>query len=254
MELGLTPDAVVDAVEGRIERVAVLQSNYIPWKGYFDIIHDVELFVFYDDVQYTKNDWRNRNKIKTAGGLRWLSIPAGEAHHRLIHEVALLDARWQEQHWATLCQNYSRCPHFGRYRDYFESVYLGEHWANLSALNQALVRHISREFLGVKTVFADSRSYQASGAKLDRLVDLVGKTGATAYVSGPTAKAYVDPSRFSDLGIELIWKDYSGYPEYPQRFPPFEHGVSILDLLFNVGPDASWYIWGWRSRPEGPAA
>jgi len=105
---------------------------------------------------------------------------------------------------------------------------------------------IAREFLGLRTVFADSRDYAATGQKLDRLLDLVVQSGATTYVSGPSAKEYIVAERFNQAGIELVWKDYAGYPPYPQRFPPFEHKVSILDLLFNCGPQAPHYIWGWR--------
>ena len=226
--------------------VAILQSNYIPWKGYFDIIHDVDLFVFYDDVQFTHRDWRHRNRIKTAQGAQWLSVPTGQDRDRLICEVELKASAWQAQHWRTLQQHYGKCAHFVRYREYFEHVYLGTVWQRLSELNQSLIRHVSREFLGIGTEFADSRAYAASGHKLERLLDLVGKTGATSYLSGPAAKDYIVPERFAERGVELLWKDYSGYPEYPQRFPPFEHGVSILDLLFNVGPEAPRYIWGWR--------
>ena len=228
-------------------RVAVLQSNYIPWKGYFDIIHDVDLFVFYDDVQFTKTDWRHRNRIKASGGSQWLSIPAGQHGDRLICDVELKASEWQARHWRTLQQNYSQCPHFLRYRAYFEHVYMGTVWHTLSALNQSLIRHIARDFLGIQTEFADSRSFAASGQKLDRLLNLVSQTGATSYLSGPAAKDYIVPERFAERGVELRWKDYQGYPPYPQRFPPFEHGVSILDLLFNVGPDAPGYVWGWRA-------
>lgn len=227
-------------------RLAILQSNYLPWKGYFDIAHDVDLFVFYDCVQYTPRDWRNRNKIKTAGGAQWISVPVGHDRDRIIHDVAIPDPAWQATHWQTIRQNYGKCPHFGRYREYFEHVYLGTTWTNLSELNQSLITHIAHEFLGIATRFEDSRRYAAQGHKLDRLIDVALKAGATSYLSGPAARDYIDPERFAQLGIELSWKDYAGYPEYPQRFPPFEHGVSILDLLFNAGPDSPQYIWGWR--------
>jgi hypothetical protein len=235
-------------------RVAILQSNYIPWKGYFDIIHDVDLFIFYDDVQYTVRDWRHRNKVKTAKGTEWLSIPAGEDRNRLICDVVLNDASWQAKHWRTLQQNYGRCPHFGCYQSYFERLYLGREWASLSELNHHLIKHISHEFLGIRTEFADSRSWSVGGQKMDRLLDLVVQSGATTYLSGPAARDYIDPERFTQAGVWLEWKGYNGYPAYPQRFPPFEHGVSILDLLFNVGPAAPWYIWGWRHGGERPAA
>jgi len=229
-----------------MKTVVVLQSNYIPWKGYFDLIHDSDEFIFYDDVQFTKNDWRNRNKIKTPQGAEWITVPVGTDLGRLICEVEIKDAFWQSKHWKTIKQNYGKCPHFYLYQGFFEDVYLGRKWTNLSELNQYLIRTISRDLLGISTVFRDSLEFNAEGHKLDRLLELATKAGADRYISGPAAKDYIEPSRFADEGIELVWKNYSGYPENPQRFPPFEHGVSILDLLFNVGPDAPWYIWGWR--------
>ena len=235
-----------------MKTVVVLQSNYIPWKGYFDLVHDADLFIFYDDLQFTKNDWRNRNKIKTPKGAQWATIPVGTDAHRLICEVTLKDFEWQEKHWALFKQHYGKCPHFSRYRTFFEEAYLSRQWSNLSELNQHLIRSISKELLNIETEFRDSREYDLTGQKLDRLLELVVKTGADRYVSGPAAKGYIEPSRFAEAGIELVWKDYSGYPEYPQRFPPFEHGVTILDLLFNVGPDAPWYIWGWRDGSPAP--
>jgi hypothetical protein len=230
------------------KRVAVLQSNYLPWKGYFDIIRDADLFIFYDDRQFTKNDWRNRNLIKTARGSEWLTVPVGDAIDRLICDVVMVNPSWQAKHWRTLQQNYSRCPHFASYREYFEDIYLGRQWSNLSDLNQTLIKHIAREFLGIRTEFADSRSYDVAGDKLDRLLDLAVKSGATRYVSGPSAKEYIVAEEFEQLGIELVWKDYAGYPPYPQRFPPFDHRLSVVDLLFNCGPESPHYIWGWRER------
>lgn len=228
-------------------RVAVLQSSYIPWKGYFDIIHDVDTFVFYDDVQFTKSDWRSRNRIKTANGLHWLSVPAGPDQSRLIHEVQLKDPSWQQKHWATLEQAYHKCKHFECYRTFLKEIYLERAWKSLSALNQHVIVQISRQFLDIKTEFHDSREYAPAGQKLDRLLDLLLKVGATSYVSGPAAKDYIDPERFKNAGIDLLYKDYSGYPEYWQPYPPFEHAVSILDLLFNTGSDAANYIWAWRN-------
>lgn len=229
-----------------MKTVVVLQSNYIPWKGYFDLIHDADLFIFYDDLQFTKNDWRNRNMIKSPKGAEWITVPVGIDAHRLICEVAIKDSSWQTKHWKTIQQHYGKCPYFTLYKSFFEDAFLGRPWSNLSVMNQYLIRAISSDFLSITTEFRDSREYDLSGQKLERLLELVTKARADRYVSGPAAKDYIDSSRFAAAGIELAWKDYSDYPEYPQRFPPFEHGVSILDLLFNVGPDAPWYIWGWR--------
>lgn len=235
-----------------MKSVVVLQSNYIPWKGYFDLIHDADLFIFYDDLQYTKNDWRNRNRIKASNGAEWITIPVGADSNRLICEVEIKNAVWQTKHWKTLQHNYRSCPHFARYQAFFDDIFLGRKWTNLSDMNQFLIRHIAAEFLDIKTAFQDSRNHTLSGQKQDRLLELLNKAGAERYISGPAAKSYIEPAQFFDAGIELVWKDYSGYPEYSQRFPPFEHGVSILDLLFNVGPDAPWYIWGWREGGKRP--
>lgn len=227
----------------------MLQSNYIPWKGYFDIVHDVDLFIFYDDVQYTKNDWRNRNKIKTQNGAAWLTIPTGTNLDRLICEVSLSDERWAKNHYKTLVQYYAKAPFFRQYQPLLEDIYLARRWGSLSELNQYLIKVIARDCLGITAEFADSRSYGASGKCLDRLLDLLKKAGAGEYISGPAARDYIDESRFVDAGIQLIYKDYSGYPEYPQFFPPFDHYVTVLDLLFHAGPDAPYYIWGWRKEP-----
>ena len=235
--------------------VAVIQSNYIPWKGYFDIIHDADLFIFYDDAQYTKNDWRNRNKIKTSEGAAWLTVPVRAHLGQAIREVQLADALWARKHWKTLCQYYSRAPHFGRYREFFESVYLGSRWDSLSRLNQHLITRISRELLGIATEFRDSSDYPDGGERLERLIEVLRRAGAGRYVSGPSARSYIAPELFRDAGIELVYKSYDGYPVYPQFYPPFEHNVSILDLLFHAGPDAPYYIWGWREseRSAGPS-
>lgn len=232
-----------------MKTVAIVQSCYIPWKGYFDLIHEADLFVFYDDVQYTTRDWRNRNKIKTPNGPIWLTVPVGSDRNRLVCEVPLTDTRWAQRHWKSLQQFYSATPHFKRYEAFFKHVYLGTQWESLSELNQYLIKAIAQDYLGIETQFADSRDYRTQGRKLDRLMDLITKVGAKKYVSGPAAKSYIDAERFARLGVELIYKSYEGYPEYPQLYPPFAHAVSIVDLLFNVGPEAPSYIWSWREAP-----
>ena len=228
-------------------RLVILQSSYIPWKGYFDLIHDADSFIFYDDVQFTKNDWRNRNRIKTPQGSQWLSVPVGSKIDRMIYEVEIASISWQSKHLSSLKSNYCKSPFFGQYSSLLDTIYLQNQWKSLSELNQCATRAIA-DALGIKTELIDSRVFEPSGAKLDRLFSLIKQTGADTYISGPSAKAYIDEERFKQEGIKLIWKDYSGYPEYPQRFPPFEHAVTVLDLLFNVGPEAPHYIWGWREQ------
>lgn len=229
-----------------MKRVAVIQSSYIPWKGYFDIIHDVDMFVFYDDVQFTKADWRNRNKIKTQHGALWLTIPVSHKNNDLIDEIRLYDKLWEKKHWKNIMQFYTKAAYFATYKAFFEYVYMECEWERLSELNQFLIKTISTEFLGIKTKFVDSRQLSATGGKLDRLICLLKKIDTGVYISGPNARNYIDEKAFDDAGMKLIYKDYTGYPEYPQFFPPFVHDVSILDLLFHTGPDAPYFIWGWR--------
>jgi WbqC-like protein len=228
-------------------KVVVNQSNYLPWKGYFDLIHDADLFIFYDDVQFTKNDWRNRNRLKTSRGPAWLTIPVGQNIHRLISEVSLPVGNWAQRHWETITECYIDAPYFKNYAGLFRDMLLGRTWSSLSALNQSLTQMIARDILGIQTAFTDSRQYALRGKGQERLLMLLRAAGTRTYISGPAAKAYLDESHFASAGITVTWKDYSGYPEYRQSHPPFEHGVSIVDLIFNMGPSAPNYIWEWRA-------
>lgn len=229
-----------------MKKVAILQSNYIPWKGYFDIIHDVDLFIFYDEVQYTRCDWRNRNKIYTSDGLKWLSIPVAGNRDMAIDEVRVADKKWQKNHFSSIQANYARAPYWKEYKDFFEHVYLEMEWEYLYQINRFLIETISREFLGIKTEFADCRNFSSKGQKHEKLLNLAISAGAEYYLSGPAAKDYIIEEDYKKSGIQLAWKDYSGYPEYKQLHEPFEHAVSIIDLLFNTGKDAPYYIWDWR--------
>jgi hypothetical protein len=223
-------------------RVAILQSNYMPWKGYFDIIGSVDLFVFHDDLQYTKGDWRNRNKIKTPKGTEWLTVPCGTSEHRLICEVELTNSGWQRKHWNLIQMHYAKTPYFKQYSPFFEEIYLGQTWANLVSMNQYVIKVISTELLGMKAQFDDSRAYSLKTAKGDRVIELLKRVGATTYLSGPAAKSYINEAIFTAEGIGLEWMNYGGYPEYPQLHPPFDHAVSIIDLLFNTGTDAASFM------------
>jgi len=230
-----------------MKKVAVLQSNYIPWKGYFDIIHDVDLFIFYDDVQYTRNDWRNRNKLYIDSALKWITVPVGSDTNRMIADVKITDYEWQKKHHTTLVKNYSRAPYFKKYKEFIEYVYLDRRWEYLYELNRYMIQEISK-MLGINTKFEDSRDYAVSGVKHDKLLNLVKAANADLYLSGPAAKDYIIEEDYKKANIELVYKDYSGYPEYKQLYEPFCHNVSILDLLFNTGDDAPYYIWGWREK------
>jgi len=222
--------------------VALLQSNYLPWKGYFDIVGMADVFVFHDDLRYTEQDWRNRNRIKTSGGTKWLTVPCSPQEHRTIDEVTLRDHTWQRKHWRRIEASYRRAPFFDRYAAFFEDVYLKRRWENLSELNRYLIAHICREYLGIQTVFDDTRRYGLVERKAARVMELLERVGATEYLSGPAGKDYLDEREFERRGIALTWMDYAGYPEYEQLYPPFEHHVSIIDLLFSTGPDATRYM------------
>ena len=228
------------------KKIAILQSNYIPWKGYFDIINMVDMFIFHDDLQYTKGDWRNRNKIKTDKGTEWLTIPCGTSEKRLICEVTLNDSLWQKQHWNKIQLFYKKSPYFSFYKSFFEEIYLNRKWTNLSELNQHMIIKISREIFNIKTVFEDSRNFGLKKRKAERVLELLKKAKATHYLRGPSAQNYFDSDFLLKHGISIEWMDYNGYPEYNQLYPPFEHHVSILDLIFNEGENAVNFMKSFR--------
>ena len=227
-----------------MRKIAIIQPSYIPWRGYFDFIHEVDVFVFLDDVQHTARDWRNRNRIKTRDGKTlWLTVPILGGRNQLISNVLIDNTQqWQRKHLGALHHNYSKTPHFERYYEDLKNVY-DESSGSLSELDIALTRLISG-WLGIDTEFAVSSMLDVGGSKDHRLLQLVEKLEGTSYLSGPAAKAYIQPDLWENAGIELEYKDYSGFPVYPQISEPFEGQVTILDLLFMKGPDAPDYIWG----------
>ena len=232
------------------KKIAILQSNYIPWKGYFDLINSVDEFILYDDMQYTRRDWRNRNKIKTPQGLTWLTIPVEVKgkYFQKIKETLISDSRWGIIHWKSIQGNYARAKHFNDYKDVFEEFYRNTAERYLSQVNYQLVKIICG-LLRIKTKISWSTDYVVRDGKTERLIDLCQKTGATEYISGPAAKDYIETKLFEDSNIKLTYFDYSGYSEYRQLFPPFEHGVSIIDLLFNEGPKANQYMKSFKTPP-----
>ena len=234
-----------------MKTVVILQSNYIPWKGYFDLMHDADEFILFDDRQYTRRDWRNRNQVKAENGPQWLTIPVevkGKFVQR-IDETVIVDRRWASSHWKMLVQLYRRAPHFKTYADQIEALYpSAADKQMLSTVNRLFLEGIGN-VLGLTTRLRWSSDFPGADGKTERLVALCRAMGAGRYISGPAARDYIEPESFEQAGIELSFKNYDGYPEYPQQYPPFTHGVTVLDLLFNVGPDAPWYIWGWREGP-----
>ncbi len=224
------------------KRVAIVQSNYIPWKGYFDLIAAVDEFILYDDVQYTRRDWRNRNKIKTIDGDQWLTIPVKVKgkYEQTIRDTEVDGDAWQKNHWKTLMHHYRKAAHFDEVADVIEPLYLAR-YTHLSQVNRAFMVAICN-YLGVRTVIRDSADYQLMEGKTERLANLCVQAGGTEYISGPSAKSYIEPSVFDAAGVTLSWFEYDGYPPYPQLAGEFLHGVTILDLLFNCGKDAPYFM------------
>src|SRR6266571_7272773 len=202
------------------KKIAIVQSNYIPWKGYFDLINRVDEFILYDDAQYTRRDWRNRNMIKTPMGPMWLTIPVevkGRYSQRIC-ETHISDPDWARRHWKSIAANYGRARHFKAYREAFEDLYLRATAPLLSQVNYHFLTAIC-SLLNIRTKLSWSGDYRLVEGKTERLVDLCKQAGATEYVSGPSAKDYIDPKLFDDAEITLTYMDYSEYTEYNQLFP-----------------------------------
>ncbi len=222
--------------------VAIIQSNYIPWKGYFDVINAADEFFLYDTVQYTRRDWRNRNRIKTAQGPQWLTIPVHGSRAHRIRDAQISDPLWAERHWRTLSQAYARAPYFADYRDEIETLYTSvEEELMLSAVNERFIRALCG-LLGITTPIAQTADDSEHDSKTEKLLAVCVDAGATEYLCGPASRDYIEERRFEEAGIAISYADYSGYPEYPQLFGPFLHEVTVLDLLFNTGPDARSYM------------
>ncbi|MDH4439321.1 MAG: WbqC family protein [Rhizobium sp.] len=226
-----------------MKRVAIVQSNYIPWKGYFDMIASVDEFILYDDMQYTRRDWRNRNQIKTPQGVQWLTVPVRVKgkYHQKIRETEIEGSEWAATHWKSLVQNYRRAPHFDEIAEWLEPLYFRDPPSHLSQLNRQMIEAIC-SYLAIKTVVSNSWDYELVEGKTLRLASLCLQAGGTEYVSGPAAKDYMNEDEFKELGLGLTWFDYAGYQEYPQLWGDFTHGVTILDLLFNCGRDSRRYM------------
>lgn len=219
--------------------VAILQSFYIPWKGYFDIINSVDEFVLFDDAQYAKRFWINRNRIKTPQRVIWLTIPVKVKgrFQQAIKETEVSDPGWPRRHWETIKSNYCNAPFIKSYRDLFESLYLGCDETLISRINLRFIRAVCA-ILGINTTLSSSTDYTLVPGKSERLVDLCQQAGADTYLTGPSARDYLQEELFLEAGIQVNYMDYSGYPEYRQLYPPFVHDVSIIDLILNTGPNA----------------
>ncbi len=210
------------------------------------MLAQADTVVLFDAVQSTKNDWRNRNQIKTPSGKRWLTIPVKHSTTIRVREVAVARSDWHEKHYRSLSQVYARAPHAAQVLPQLHEWYseAGE-LSRLSAINRVFLRGVC-EFLEIKARFLEVESIldDEQHDRLDptsRLVEICERLGATSYLSGPAARGYLDTSAFERLSIAVEWFDYVGYPTYPQLHGEFDHSVSIVDLLLMTGPDARHY-------------
>ena len=234
-------------MKAKMKRIAILQSNYIPWKGYFDLINMVDEFILYDDMQYTRRDWRNRNKIKTPQGLQWLTIPVEikGKYFQKINETKVSEKDWAKKHWQTILRNYSKAKYFKDYKDIFEELYLTCDEEYLSEINYKFITTIN-EILGIKTKLRWSSEFELVDGQTEKLLGICKDCNADIYLSGPAAKDYFNEDLAKQENIKVEWMDYSGYKEYEQLNPPFEHGVTILDLIFNEGDRAKEFMKSFR--------
>ena len=225
------------------KRIAIIQSNYIPWKGYFNIIKCVDEFVLLDDVQYTRRDWRNRNMIKTSGGLKWLTIPVDVKgqYYVSIKDVKTSGNEWRRDHWRQITEAYKKATYFSWLAPFLEDMYLKGTQTNLSEINFNFISLING-LLGIKTTIHWSMEFESPNEKSERLLSICKQLGAAEYISGSAARDYLQESIFRENNIDVRWTDYSNYPVYTQLHGPFEHGVSIIDLLFNEGPNAFRFL------------
>jgi len=223
-----------------LSKLAILQPSYIPWIGYFEQIVNVDIFVFYDDVQYTKNDWRNRNKIKTLDGSSWLSIPIKSSTSKKINEVLIDDTKnWQTKHLKSLKQYYSKSK-------YFEDIYplleknINSDINSISTLSIDIIKDIVK-YLKIDTKFYLSSDLDIGGDKNNRLINICKHFNASSYYTGLAAKDYIDEELFKKNNIELVYQEYK-HPSYEQLHGDFLPYLSIIDLLFNHGRDSKKII------------
>jgi hypothetical protein len=224
---------------GHHVRICIVQSCYIPWKGFFDLIGRCDEFVIYDSAQYVKRHWHNRNRIKTANGVEWLTIPVvSKGRFEQPIDQVEIEKPWADKHWRALELAYRRAPFFEQLAPTVKAWYeRADKEARLTDVNAIFLRGIAGA-LGLKTRFTRDTIYPASGAKTERLFGIARAAGADRYLSGPSARAYFAEEMFAAAGIAAEWMSYDGYPEYPQLHGGFEHAVTTLDLLFNTGLEA----------------
>ncbi len=216
--------------------IAAHQPNYIPWPGFFHKIIASDAMVFLDHVQYSDKTWTNRNKIKTPNGANWLSVPVSLPKHDLPTYDVCIDPSngvWGRKHWKTLLMSYGKAKHFKRYADFFEHLY-SDKWNLLVDLNIAIIQYILTE-IGCSKPLVKSSSLAPNGRSNEMLIDICKKMEADKFLSG-SGGPYMESKKYERESITVIYQHYH-CPQYPQLHGPFEQNLSVIDLLFNCGPD-----------------
>ena len=219
--------------------VSINQPAYLPWLGYFHRIAASDVHVVLDHVQFEKNSFTNRNRIRIKEGSTWLTVPLrtkGQFGDLAINKIEISqDTPWSKKHAQGLKMNYARSVHYGRHQTFFDEMY-NRPWEKLNDL-LAYSNAYLLECLGIKTRLIKSSELDVSGTKEDLVLEICRKVGATTYLSGPLGRNYINGERFSAEGLRLVYQDYK-HPEYPQAFAGFEPYMSVVDLLFNCGPES----------------
>lgn len=223
--------------------VAAHQPQYLPWLGFFDKIASSDLFVLLDTVQFKKNEWQNRNRIKTADGWQWLTVPVKYGFGQAIHDIRIDDSqRWGHKHIQSILQNYGRAPYFRRYGPALADL-LSKDWDFLAELNVTLIKLLC-DWLGIKTPFYLASQLGSFTADPDvRLIEITSSLGANTYLAGVGGREYMQMNLFKEAGIEVLFQDYR-HPVYKQLYGEFESNLSVIDLLFNCGPESRQILKG----------
>jgi hypothetical protein len=222
--------------------ICIIQSCYIPWKGFFDLIGRCDEYVVLDGAQYVKRHWHNRNRIMTPSGPIWLTIPVAtkSRFEQPIDEVGFAEP-WADKHWRSIELAYRKSPFFANEAPALKATYeAAERLDRLTDVNM-LFLNVLMARLDISTSMVRDSEFSPQGARTARLLDICIKAGATKYLSGPSAREYFDESSFAAAGISVEWMSYGPYEAYPQRGPTFDHAVSVIDLLFSTGPAAASY-------------
>lgn len=220
-------------------RFSCCQSNYIPWRGYLDLIRCSDIFIIHDDIQFTKQDWRNRNKIRTDKGSEWLTVPVRKAPTNTnIDRIEIAGEDWRDDHSRKLRQHLGKARYFEDAIDLWEKGTEGHKY--LSLMNVDLIVRVCR-YLDIQTRIIMSSTLDITGHKTERLIQMAKMFDAKTYISGPAAKCYLDVDAMKEIGCDVEWKEYNYFP-YPQTYPGFFGFVTVLDLIANLGPEAKNHI------------